>query len=267
MTALTHLNAVGNEFIDNWVSFVVTSTPSLTNINGRELKDGEIAIHKDRVAKFIKSTTAPYPHQKISNIRQAFRRLKDIAVTPVETTDNVESVWVARSKERGARTERVFEEAMKLDCVSTLTDEGCLTIYGALKTGEYLDKEFTTLRLHYVPIGRNTEVEKRVMELAQKEPTMLVLDHNLLATCDDLMFLSAFSSVTVLQIDGNPVMNGTLFRPLASYLMPMLQVVNGQQITLAEKLSGIAHFKHLLMYLKNIEIETGLPEEYENAQS
>lgn len=261
MPALTHLQAMGNEFIDNWVSFVVTYSASLTHINGREVKDGERAIHKDRVTKFMKSTTTPYPHRQISDIRQSFRRLKDIQVTPEDSTDDVETIWCARSKERAARTELVYDGAAKLKCVSTLTEEGCLTIYGAINSDEFMEKPFTTLRLHYVPITRGSETERRVMELGQKEPTMLVLDHNLLSTSDDLMFLTAFPSVTVLQIDGNPVMHGTLFRPLVSYLMPMLQVVNGQQISLAEKLSGIAHFKHVLMVLKNMEIETGLPEE------
>lgn len=262
LPCLTHLTAHGNKFVENWVSWAVTSAPTITHIDGRLLREGEIAIHKDRVARFIRTTKAPHPHQKISKIRGTFRCLKDVDVPAVDANpDDIESVWIGKSKERVSRAQIISDEAEKLQCVSTLSEDGCLTIYGTLKTSEFMETDFTTLKLQYVPITRGSDVEKRVMELGQKEPTMLTLDHNLLGTAEDLMFLTAFPSVTVLQIDGNPVMRGTLFRPLVSYLMPMLQVVNGQQITLAEKLAGIAHFKHLLVVAKNIEIETGLEEE------
>lgn len=262
LPAITHLTASGNKFVENWVSWAVASAPTITHVDGRLLREGEIAIHKDRIARFIKTTKAPHPHQKISRIRGTFRCLKDIDVPPADVNpDDIESVWIGKSRERVSRAQAVAEEAEKLQCVSTLSEDGCLTIYGTLKTSEFMESEFNTLKLQYVPITRGSEVEKKVMELGQKEPTMLTLDHNLLGTAEDLMFLTAFPTVTVLQIDGNPVMRGTLFRPLVSYLMPMLQVVNGQQITLAEKLAGIAHFKHLFITTKNIEIETGLEEE------
>jgi len=76
-----------------------------------------------------------------------------------------------------------------------------------------------------------------------------------------MLFLMAFVSVTTLRIDGNAVARGTLFRPLVSYLMPWLRVVNGQELSLAEKRSGIAHFRHLLIVTKNTEIASGLPDD------
>jgi hypothetical protein len=64
----------------------------------------------------------------------------------------------------------------------------------------------------------------------------------------------------VLQIEGNQVSKLTLFRPLVSYLMPSLQVVNGVAITTAEKLAGIQHFESLLASCKQLIVVSGMEE-------
>jgi hypothetical protein len=258
---LTHLTGVGNRFIHNWESFAVAAVPALTTINGRLLREGEIAIHKDRVARFIRSTKTPHPHRAITKIRLDFRTLKHTQAAPLPTAEDIETTWLNRSQQQKDRDQLILENALRLDCVTTLNEDGCLTVYGSLRTGEYSEQKFTTLRLQHVPIIRGSEIEGRITELAKQHPTMLALDHNLLATADDCMFLAAFETVEVLQIEGNSVSKLTLFRPLVAYVMASLQVVNGVALTTAEKVSGRAHFGPLLMHCKNILVESGLSEE------
>ncbi|OHT13529.1 hypothetical protein TRFO_03259 [Tritrichomonas foetus] len=255
---LTHLTGIGNKFQDNWASFAVHAIPSIEYINGRKIKEGERAIHRDRVAKFIKSTQAPHPHKKISKIRNMMRQLKDITVQSIETTEDIEDIWIARSKEKGSRMLLVETQSKQIPCISTTDDEGCLTIYGALLNDDYSKQEFRTLKLQFVPILPGSEVVQYVMNLAQKNPSMLTLDHNMLSSVSDMLFLTAFETVEVLRVEGNPIMRFSLFRPLMSYLMPSLQVINGMAITTAEKMSGIDHFQNLLRVTRGIYIETGL---------
>jgi Leucine-rich repeat (LRR) protein len=257
---LTHLNGVGNQFETNWVSFAVNSCPKMTIINGRLLREGEMAIHRDRVARFIRSTKTPHPHKEISRIRLAFRRLKACELPPVPEGDIVD-LWVGAGRREEERGKLILEEALRLPCVSTLSEDACLTVYGTPKSNEFVETDFRTLKLEYVPILKESPIETRVAELASHEPTMLTLDHNLLVTFDDCMFLTSFEFVEVLQIDGNEVSKLALFRPLVSYLMPCLQVVNGEAITTAEKRAGIQHFQGLLNACKNIIVVSGMEEE------
>jgi hypothetical protein len=259
--ALTHLTGVGNRFIHNWESFAVAAAPALTTVNGRFLREGEIAIHKDRVARFIRSTKTPHPHRAISKIRLDFRALKHGESAAAPPADDIETMWITRSHQRKDRDQIIHEQALTLDCVTTMGEDGCLTVYGSLRTSEYSERRFTSLRLQHVPIIKGSEIEGRVIELAKQRPTMLALDHNLLATVDDCMFLAAYETVEVLQIEGNPVSKLTLFRPLVAYVMASLQVVNGVALTTAEKVSGRTHFGPLLMHCKNILVESGLSEE------
>jgi hypothetical protein len=260
MPSLTHLTGVGNRFDTNWVSFAVNSCPKLTIINGRLLREGEMAIHRDRVVRFLRSTKTPHPHKEISRIRLAFRRLNACELPPVEPGDIV-ALWVGAGRREEEREKLVLDEALRLPCVSTLSEDACLTIYGTPKSSEFAEQNFRTLKLEYVPIVKDSIIEKRVMELAGQEPTMVTLDHNLLTTFDHCVFLTAFETVEVLQIDGNEVSKLTLFRPLVSYLMPSLQVVNGVAISTAEKLAGIQHFQGLLNACKNIIVVSGMEDE------
>jgi hypothetical protein len=259
--SLTHLTGTGNAFIHNWESFAIAALPGLTTVNGRHLREGEIAIHKDRVARFVRSTKTPHPHRTISKIRLDFRALESVEPRPMAPSDDIEELWLGRSRERRSRTQLIFERALGFECVSTMSEDGCLTIYGSLRSAEHAERRFTTLKLQHVPIIRDSEIEGRVVELAKQQPTMLTLDHNLLETADDCVFLAAFESVEVLQIDGNPVAKMTLFRPLVAYMMASLRVVNGVALTTAEKVSGRAHFGPLLLHCKGMVVESGLPEE------
>jgi hypothetical protein len=259
--SLTHLSGTGNPFIHNWESFAIAAVPSLTTINGRLLREGEIAIHRDRVARFVRSTKTPHPHRAISKIRLDFRALKNIEPKPMPAAEDIEDVWIGRSRERSSRIQLILQKALRIECVSTMNEDGCLTIYGSLRSSEYAERPFSTLKLQYVPIIKGSEIEERVTELAKQQPTMITLDHNLLATAEDCLFLAAFESVEVLQIDGNPIAKMTLFRPLIAYLMASLRVVNGMPITTAEKISGRAHFGPLLLHCKGIVVESGLPED------
>jgi hypothetical protein len=257
---LTTLNGVGNRFMTEWVSFAVASAVRLTTVNGRLLREGEIAIHRDRVLRFIRSTKTPHPHRAISKIRLDFRAIKNIAAPPEPVKDDIEEIWIGKSREKASRARLILENTQQFLSVSTMSDEGCLTLYGPIKTSEYAERRFNTLKLQYVPIIKGSDVEQRVIELAKQEPTMLTLDHNLLAAADDCMFLTAFETVEVLQIEGNEVAKTTLFRPLVGYLMASLSVVNGVALTTAEKVSGREHFGPLLARCKNIIVDSGLPE-------
>lgn len=255
---LTHLTGTGNKFQELWVSFAVSGVPSLKFVNGREIKDGERAIHVDRVAKFLRSIEAPYPHKKISKIRNLMRQLKQIQVKPIPPTDDIENAWISFSKEKQARLMLIEQNAKSIPSVSTMDDEGCLTIFGPILTDEFQSKEFRSLRLQYVPIIAGTEIVSHVMNLADHQPTMLTLDHNMLSSVNDVLFLRAYDTVEVLRVEGNPITRLTLFRPLMSYLMPSLQVINGIAITMAEKVSGVEHFQYLFSFSKGFEVETGL---------
>jgi hypothetical protein len=260
LSGLTHLNGIGNDFDTLWVSFAVSYCPSLTRVDGRLLKEADLAIHRDRVRKFNKSTRTPHPHEAISEIRLSFKRLKNIVTESIRSGRDIEQIWIARGKEEIQRRSLIDASSVHIPCVSTFSEE-CLTIYGFIRSGEFREVEFRTLKLAYVPIIKGNETEKRVLELARKDPTMLTLDHNLLDTMDDCIFLSAFESVQVLEVYGNEIVNMSLFRPLMAYLMASLLVVNGVAITRAEKMSGVSHFRHMLIVARNLEIETGLEEQ------
>lgn len=255
---LTHLSGFGNKFNENWVSFAVSSLPLLEYINGRKIEDGERAIHRDRISRMVRSTQAPYPHQKISKIRNLMRKLRQIESEPIPSSDDIEDIWIACSKEKQSRVMLIEQNAKNIPSTSILDDDGCLTIFGAIMTDEYLENDFRSLKLQYVPIIPGTEITENVMKLAQKGPTMLTLDHNMISSVSDALFLVAFNTVEVLRVEGNAISRMSLFRPLMSYLMPSLQVINGIAITMAEKLSGIDHFQNLLRITKGIYIETGV---------
>lgn len=255
---LTHFSGLGNKFNENWISFAVSSLPLLEYINGRKIEDGEKAIHRDRISRIVRMSQAPYPHKKISKIRNMMRQLKQIESKPIPSTDDIEDIWIACSKEKNSRIMLIEQHAKNIPCTSSMDDDGCLTIFGAIMTDEYNGMDFKSLKLQYVPIIAGTEIMQNVMKLAQKRPTMLTLDNNMLSSVSDVLFLTAFDSVEVLRVEGNAISKMTLFRPLMSYLMPSLQVINGIAITMAEKLSGIDHFRNLLRITKGIVVETGV---------
>ncbi|KAK8900118.1 hypothetical protein M9Y10_002441 [Tritrichomonas musculus] len=261
---LTHLSGLGNKFNENWISFAVSSIPALECINGRKISDGERAIHRDRIAKMVRAAQAPYPHLKISKIRNLMRQLKQIETKPIPSSDDIEDIWLACSKEKHSRIMLIEENAKNIPTTSTMDDEGCLTIFGAIMTDEYLSTDFKSLKLQYVPIIPGTEITQNVMKLGQKGPTMLTLDHNMISSVADALFLTAFEMVEVIRVEGNAITRMSLFRPLLSYLMPSLQVINGIAITTAEKLSGIDHFQNLLRITKGIHVETGIEDITDN---
>ena len=263
---LTHLTGFSNKFQDNWASFCVALIPNLKYINGKEIKDGERAIHRDRVAKFFKSTHSPHPHKEISKIRLMMRDLKAIQVEEINTdSNNIEDVWMNRSTEREKRIELIKAQAQQIPCISNMNDEDeVLTIYGGLMSDEYMNKPFRSLRLQFVPIIEGTEIVKHVMNLAQQMPVMLTLDHNMLSSVSDMLFLTAFEMVEVLNVEGNPITRMSLFRPLMSFLIPSLQVINGIAITTIEKMEGIKHFQSLFKITRGIELVTGLENMDEN---
>lgn len=258
---LTHFWGIENKFGDNWASFVVNSSPNLIAINGRVLKEGERAIHKDRVAKFVKQTTAPHPHQEISSIRLQFKKLKNIDVKS-PTREDIEENWISRSKDKELRAQQIELKSREMPCVSSYNpDDNSLTIYGTICSDEHMKNHFKSLVLQNVPILKGSTCEGHLIDLASKNPTMLTLTHNFINTVADALFLIHFKTVEVIRVEGNPISKMTLFRPLLSYLMSSLVVINGVMISPAERDAGISHFQFLLNKAKNINIEADNYEE------
>jgi hypothetical protein len=106
---LTHLTASSSPFIHNWESFAIAALPGLTMIHGLILRDGEIAIHKDRVVRFIRSTRTQYPHRALSQISLDFRALRDVEPALMPASEEIETVWIGRSRERCDSAQLVLE--------------------------------------------------------------------------------------------------------------------------------------------------------------
>jgi hypothetical protein len=96
--SLTHLTANWNAFIHNWEWFAIVALPALTVINGRVLRDGEVAIDRDLVGRFVRSTRTPHPHRAISQIVLDFRALRDVEPEQMSPCEEIESIWMGRSR-------------------------------------------------------------------------------------------------------------------------------------------------------------------------
>ena len=267
---ITHFLGEGNQFGPCWVSFVVSSksASNLTHINGHEITEGERAIHRDRVSAFIKSTKAPHPHDEIVKIRRLFNELKTIKVDqqPYKTIDEM---WLKRSEEKKQRYDIVCSEIKKIPSIITI-EKGVLSFYGPVTSdlienednNKILEGNFRQITFNYSPIQRRSEYESCVVQIGtDKQPIILTLNHNMLNTLNDLLFLSHFTSTEILNIEGNFASKMSLFKQFVCYLMPNLHVINGQKITRADRIMGINCFQELLIVSNNLKPETEVEEE------
>ena len=242
---LTHFSAEGNNLSKYWESHVVYTKKSIVSLNGRVLTEGEKAIHRDRIQRTEKPAEGT-PYQLISEIRKAFKTVKTITVDMEECPDDIVCIWMARSHEKNHRLGTVERQSRTLKNWVHVDKNGCLVIYGPLTANDQITQPFRSIQMNYTPLHRNGPVVQNVIELAKKQPVMLTLNHNMLNTLADLLFLRFFDTVTILSIEGNLAAKMTLFRPFIAYIMPSINVINGVEVTPLERESGIEHFQNLL---------------------
>ena len=242
---LTHFSAEGNNLMKHWESHVVYTKKSIVALNGRVLTEGEKAIHRDRIMRTAKPEEGT-PYQLISAIRKNFKSVKTITVDMEECPDDIVCIWMARSHEKNQRLGTVERQSRTMKNWVHVDKNGCLVIYGPLTSQDQITQPFRSIQLNYTPLHRNGPIEQNIIELAKKQPVMLTLNHNMLNTLADLLFLRFFDSVTILSIEGNLAAKMTLFRQFIAYIMPNINVINGVEVTPLERQSGIDHFENLL---------------------
>ncbi|KAH0791964.1 DUF5011 domain-containing protein [Histomonas meleagridis] len=254
---LQELNAESNNFTQNWISFAVTFSPHLSILNHRQVTEHERAIHYNRISNLNKAAQPQFPHQQVLEIRNLFRQFKDISSKTISfSSNNIEETWITYSNDKLQRKAEIEEHSYSIPCAMIEGTDLSLTFYGTINEGcEVNVQKVKTLCLNYVPIIKDSEVEKKVIKFAEFCPTMLILNNNLLRNVIDVVFLRFFKTVEIIRVEGNPIMRMTLFRPLLSYLMPSLLVVNGVAITEAERNSGISHFQFLLKYTLGFDVQ------------
>ena len=242
---ITHFSAEGNKLAKFWESYVVYTRKKIIAINGRVLTEGEKAIHRDRVLRTEKPAEET-PYQLISSIRKEYKKIKSLTVEMEECPDDIVCIWMARSHEKCQRLGTVEHQSRSIKNWIHYEKDGALVVYGPMLPNDIPSKPFRSLSLNYTPIHKGGPVEQAVIELAKRQPIILTLNHNMLNTLADLLFLRFFDSVTILSIEGNLAAKMTLFRPFISYIMPSINVINGVELSTLERQSGIDHFQNLL---------------------
>ncbi|EAY06496.1 Leucine Rich Repeat family protein [Trichomonas vaginalis G3] len=242
---LQHFSASGNNLEQFWESYVVSVVKTIVSINKRVLTEGEKAIHNDRVARANKQQQF-VPYALISEIRTQFKHVKSTTVQQEETPQDIVSIWLARSREKNQRYRTVEYQSRTIKTYANIDKNRILTVYGPLSSNEYSNKPFRGITLIYTPLQHGSANLNNIVELAKQQPVMLTLNHNMLNTFKDLLFLRFFDTVTILSIDGNLAAKMKLFRPFVAYIMPSINVINGVEVTNLERESGQQHFANVL---------------------
>lgn len=246
---ITHFSAHNNKFGYYWESEVITKFKKIVSVNGRVLTEGEKAIHRDRYRLQMRRDDIDKPNDLICTIRRQFRQIKQIEVDALSCPDDIVSVWLTRSQERVNRHKLIVQAISNMKSYYYVDKNQCLIVYGALVDVEYVSSAYRSVQLRYSPIIKGP-IERNVINLAKRNPVMLTLDHNMLNTLDDILFLRYFRSVTILSVDGNLVSKMSIFRRFIAYLMPNVNVINGIQVTQSERDSGSDYFASLLEIAK-----------------
>lgn len=242
---LQHFSASGNNLEKYWESYVVSNIKYIVSINKRNITEGERAIHTDRFARTVKAQQFnPYP--LISEIRTQFRQVKSTTVQQEETPQDIVAIWLARSREKNQRYRAVEYQSRTIKSYINIDKNKVLTIYGPLTTNEYSIRPFRALTMIYTPLQHGSTNLVNVIGLSKQQPVMMTLNHNLLNTFKDLLFLRFFDTVSILSIDGNLAAKMKLFRPFIAYIMPSINVINGIEVSQLERESGYNHFANVL---------------------